>query len=228
MVMAATGLLCASCSSSAQSEAAEPELLPYDGTATTTGAENAVTAQSGRSMSEAGEEFPVPSDILATDNIGAPATSFDDYRKAVTDYYIQLSKCMEDKGWPELIIDDPYTPSPSVVLKGVEQDPERYVIDFEACQADGAPFPGPVPLTQETAEKHYEQAFKGYQCLVENGARLPEFPSKQTIIDDFLIRETPWDPRSMEDEHGRKSIDYSTDPLFSKKSLTEIYTMCPW
>lgn len=213
-VFAAFAMLAAGCSGVGESEEQEQSLRSYGD-----------AASSGVEAESEEPESSLPLDILDADRKAEPSESFAAYYQASGDYYLEISRCMEDKGWPAIELDGIYTPQMGVSLAGNEADPQRYARDFEACQANASPLPMPPLATPELAEEEYAKAKSAHECLVANGARMPEFPSKQKFFDDFLVHHAMWNP--MVGLDGIK-IDMETDPLFSQKSSHEIYEMCPW
>lgn len=213
-VFAALTVLTAGCSGGGENDKQEQPLRSYSD-----------TSSSAAETESEGPESLLPRDILDGDRTAEPSENFAAYYKANGDYYLELSHCMEDKGWPAIELPGIYTPQMGIQTAGSEVDPQRYARDFDACQASAPPIPMPPVATPELAEEEYAKAKSAHECLVAHGARMPEFPSKQKFFDDFLVHHAMWNP--MADLEGIK-IDMETDPLFSQKSSQQIYELCPW
>ncbi|WP_175953822.1 hypothetical protein [Schaalia sp. Marseille-Q2122] len=214
VVFAALAVLTAGCSVGGENDEQVQSLRSYSD-----------TSSSAADAGPEGAESLLPLDILDGDRKAEPSENFAAYYKANGDYYLELSHCMEDKGWPAIELQGIYTPQMGIQMAGSEVDPQRYARDFDACQASAPPIPMPPVATPELAEEEYAKAKSAHECLVAHGARMPEFPSKQKFFDDFLVHHAMWNP--MVGLDGIK-IDMETDPLFSQKSSHEIYEMCPW
>lgn len=216
------GLVASSCTASESTEASDqvPSLRAYE-------PHNAQNNSEGQSedLDSSYADNMIPPNILETQNVGAASIDFTTYYQNLTEYYDHLSKCMESQGWPALNIEGKYTSSQGVSFTGAETDPKRYADDFDSCQENGSPQPMPPEFTPKIAEQQYEKALKAHACLVDNGARIADLPSKQQFMDNFLVKKMPWDPRQ-NDEKG--TFNPQTDPLFSKTPIEEIYQRCPW
>lgn len=161
----------------------------------------------------------LPPDVLQTERYGAPRDSFPQWYRDVTEHYQATSECMVDKGWPEQILHEAYSPNASLEFQGWEVDPDRFVTDIRSCFSGVGDFPMPPLPTAEQAEKQYEAATSATECFRQHGVNMPDLPSKQKFMDQFMVDNILWTPLALP--------EFRDSPLASK-NVTDLYAMCPW
>lgn len=172
------------------------------------------------SYAEGGQgEMIVPFEILDTPHKAAPSEDSLTYYRQQTEYYQSYSQCMEERGWGEQEILEPYSPLVAIRFNDWWLDRERYIEEGKECFATVGPQPMPPELTLENALVSYELAKSGHACLRNLGANVQELPSKQKYVDSF-IEGYPWFPWA---DDGP-----ANDPLLMKYSYSELYAKCPW
>lgn len=205
-------LLLSACSAQLSVESAgesESELQAFDTTQSST-----IRTSIGKDHDRA-----LPPDVLQTDRHGTPRESFSQWYRDMSEHYQATSDCMVEKGWPEQFVIDPYSPNVAMQFQGAEVDPDRFVTDIRSCFSGVGDFPMPPLPTVEQAEKQYEAATSATECFRQHGVNMPELPSKQKFMDQFMVDNILWTPLALP--------EFRDSPLASK-NVSDLYAMCPW
>lgn len=160
----------------------------------------------------------LPDDLLEPTVLAEPSVDMLTYHRDKTEHWNRLSMCMEVRGWPAPTVVNSYTAHVGLELDGWWGSRDRYVSDIKDCLTEAGPNPMPPAFTRELALKEYERAVAAHSCLIDLGAPLPEFPSQQKYVDDFVVNKSPWSPL----EHLMPD-DYPQD-----LTLEQLYERCPW
>ncbi|WP_175953824.1 hypothetical protein [Schaalia sp. Marseille-Q2122] len=180
--------------------------------------EGGALAQPQSVNEESWPEEQLPGDILEPEVFGPASADIQTWHRERTDHWYRMSMCMEGRGWPAPTVVNPYTPHVALELDGWWGSRDQYVSDVKDCLTEAGPYPMPPAFTRELALKEYERAVAAHSCLIDLGAPLPEFPSQQKYVDDFVVNKSPWSPL----EHLTPD-DYPQD-----MTLEQLYERCPW
>ncbi|RRC96465.1 hypothetical protein EII11_02165 [Schaalia canis] len=179
----------------------------------------AVTPQSNVPLPESvnGEE-DLPLDILDNPLKAEPSASYAQFNHDLTEYWLKYSGCMEDRGWPEQEVEDPFTPFVMIRLDGWFGRVEAFSADTRACFEQLGPEPqGPEPSVK-SADELYDSYVAFHQCFTAKGYSLSDPPSRTVFRDDVLSAQVPWIPYA----EAMKVFEAPTN------RMRALYEMCPW
>lgn len=148
-----------------------------------------------------------------------PASSNEEYQSSFMDAAQKYSDCMEERGWPRPVVDDPYTPFASIVEEATPlgQEAEKFE-DEKACLDFSAPWPQSPELTREYLAEEYARLEDFRRCIAKEGGEISELPTREKYVEDVLGGGNVWSPM----EELRKS------GFWSGKQQGEIFQLCPW
>lgn len=185
------------------------DLSPYQ--------ETVAQSDNAPSKSVNGEE-DLPLDILDNPLKAEPSASYAQFNHDLTEYWLKYSGCMEDRGWPEQEVEDPFTPFVMIRLDGWFGRVEAFTADTRACFEQFGPEPqGPEPSVK-SADELYDSYVAFHQCFTTKGYSLSDPPSRTVFRDDVLSAQVPWIPYA----EAMKVFEAPTN------RMRALYEMCPW
>lgn len=148
-----------------------------------------------------------------------PAATEDEYQQLFVEAVGKYADCMEERGWPRPVLDNPYTPFASIAeeVAPVGQEAAKFE-DEKACLDLAAPWPEAPALTRESLSADYDRQVAFRQCIIDHGGSLSEPPTREKYIEDSLTSGDVWVPQ----EELRRS------GFWSNKTMSQIYEVCPW